>query len=120
MARVTATIPDEIASELKDLPENIVAVFPQLKEVLEEPALINPAPILEAIRHSLERMTIGTSTSAVMREAVDCYLLAVRRFMRAAINSRGYEQIAREPDEERDETMRGIQKDAAKRWADEP
>jgi Arc/MetJ-type ribon-helix-helix transcriptional regulator len=117
MTRLTITFDDDTVEGLDSLPlaELQAAVMARLDSVATTG---DQAAFVARLSHSLEELGEDPSASAVVREALDFFLAALRDAERDARLEAGYALIADEPNRER--MLEAIPKRAPKRMADEP
>lgn len=117
MTRLTITFDDDTVEGLDSLPlaELQAAVKARLDSV-GTPG--DQAAFVARLSHSLEELGEDPSASAVVREALDFFLAALRDAERDARLEAGYALIAADPNRER--MLEAIPKRAPKRMADEP
>jgi hypothetical protein len=115
MSRLTITFDDETVNELNHLPlaELQGALLARLDSA--EP---DQTPAWIRLSRSLEELGEDPSASAVVRQALDFYLAALRDAQREARLEAGYTLLA--ADRERQQMLGATSKRAPRRVADEP
>jgi Arc/MetJ-type ribon-helix-helix transcriptional regulator len=117
MTRLTITFDDDTVEGLDSLPlaELQAAVMARLDSVATSG---DQAAFVARLSHSLEELGEDPSASAVVREALEFFLAALRDAERDARLEAGYALIAADPNRER--MLQAMPKRAPKRMADEP
>jgi hypothetical protein len=117
MTRLTITFDDGTVDQLDGLP------LAELKEALtarleSAGTTSDQAAFVVRLSRSLEELGEDPSASAVVREAVEFFLAALRDADREARLEAGYAQLA--ADQERDQILDATSKRAPRRISDEP
>ena len=117
MTRLTITFDDDTVDKLDSLPlaELQAAVMAQLNSVVTSG---DQAAFVARLSRSLEELGEDPSASAVVREALDFFLAALRDAEREARLEAGYALIAADPNRER--MLEAIPKRTPQRVANEP
>jgi hypothetical protein len=117
MTRLTITFDDDTVDGLDSLPlaELQAAVMARLDSVATTG---DQAAFVARLSHSLEELGEDPSASAVVREALDFFLAALRDAQREARLEAGYALLA--GDQERQQMLDATSKRAPLRMADEP
>lgn len=117
MTRLTITFDDETVEGLDTLPlaELQAAVMARLNSAA---TTSDQAAFVARLSRSLEELGEAPSASAVVREALDFFLTALRDAEREARLEAGYALLAADPN--RDRMLDAIPKRAPHRVADEP
>lgn len=117
MTRLTITFDDETADSLDRLP--VEELRDLLRTRLESTSITaDQAPALTRLARSLTELGRDPSASAVVRQALDFFLAAIRDAEREARLEAGYALLA--TDEERDQMIEATSKRSLDRVADEP
>lgn len=117
MTRLTITFDDDTVDQLDGLP------LAELQEVLmarldSAETTGDQAAFVVRLSRSLEALGEGPSASAVVREAVEFFLAALRDTDRQARLEAGYAQLA--ADQERDQILDATSTRVPERLVDEP
>lgn len=117
MTRLTITFDDETVDELDGLPLADLqgAVMARLDSA---GTTGDQAAFLVRLSRSLQELGEDPSASAVVREALDYFLAALRDAEREARLEAGYTQLA--ADEDRDQMLAATPRRTPQRLADEP
>ncbi|MGH2596021.1 MAG: hypothetical protein ACRDH7_08670 [Actinomycetota bacterium] len=117
MTRLTITFDDDTVEGLDSIPlaELREAVIARLNSVATTG---DQAAFVARLSHSLEELGEDPSASAVVREALDFFLAALRDAEREARLEAGYALLAADPNRER--MLESIPKRAPQRVANEP
>lgn len=101
MARRTVTLDDEVIRELDGLEGYRDVVWRAVESSPEE-----GHKLLVYLARSIDELGVRPSDSAVIRQAVDYYLSAIREAARMSQLETGYSALA--ADEERDDVIRAL------------
>ncbi len=120
MPRLTVSLEEEVIEQI----DALQASLPGWKGLLDgvcQDGEIADARFVEQVARAIEHLGDEPSSAAVVREALEYFLEAVRRANELAEMERGYEELAKDPEQEVErETMWRLTREAAKAWADEP
>ncbi len=117
MTRLTITFDDETVDELDELPLTDLqgAVMSRLESA---GTTSDQAAFLVRLSRSLQELGEDPSASAVVREALDYFLAALRDAEREARLEVGYTELA--SDQERDQMVEAMSRRTPRRLLDEP
>jgi hypothetical protein len=117
MTRLTVTLDDWATSELREL--RIAELRELLHEMANSPsATQDRAETWSRLADSMGQLGEDPSASAVIRQALDYYLAALKDAEREARLEAGYAQLAAE--DERRKMIEAASTRAPARWTDEP
>jgi len=110
------TLDDASLRELSSLSDSLPGWKAAVDRALDSSMLEASSAFFEQLAGSLDDLGDDPSASAVIREAVQYFFVAIKRAERIALMERGYEALAREP--EREAAIRSVTARAAERSAE--
>ncbi len=117
MTRLTVTLDERTTGELHEL--RVTELRRLLLKMMNSPsATEDRAQVWSRLAHSMDRLGDDPSAAAVIRQALDYYLAALKDAQREARLEAGYALLA--SDDERGQMIETTSKRSPARWTDEP